>query len=140
MELADLEDAVLAACRIEAEWPARIIAAVYAGIDFAIANPEIATGFGSVLEGAAERAARYERLIGRFAGFLQTQAPTEERLPGSTDTALIGGIVGLVGDHIRLGRTDRLEELRPDLVLLILLPYLGFSEAKIWANRDGKSN
>jgi hypothetical protein len=43
-------------------------------------------------------------------------------------------VVGLVGDHLRIGRVDRLLELRPDLVLLALLPYLGFSEAQRWAN------
>jgi len=44
-------------------------------------------------------------------------------------------MVGLVGDHLRIGRTDRLQELRPEIILLTLLPYLGFSEAQGWANR-----
>jgi hypothetical protein len=60
-------------------------------------------------------------------------------LPGSTDEALVAGVVGLVGDHLRIGRVDRLLELRPDLVLLTLLPYLGFSEAQRWANNVAKS-
>ena len=41
-------------------------------------------------------------------------------------------MVGLVGDHLRIRRLDRLEELRPELVLLTLLPYLGF-----WRRRSG---
>ncbi|HVT00584.1 MAG TPA: hypothetical protein VHE08_08720 [Solirubrobacterales bacterium] len=135
--LIQLEEVVLRACSAEAEWPARIAAGVYAGVDFAIAHPEIADGFASELEGEAERIARYEAIIRRFTGFLQAQAPVGKRLPGSTDAALVGGVVGLVGDYLRLGRADRLEELRPDLVLLVLLPYLGFAEAKSWANRVG---
>ena len=47
----------------------------------------------------------------------------------------MAGIVGLVGDHVRVGRLEALEALRPDLVLLALLPYLGFAEAREWANR-----
>jgi hypothetical protein len=47
-------------------------------------------------------------------------------------------MVGLVGDHVRIGRLDRLAELRPELVLLTLLPYLGFEEAQSWANRTAK--
>ncbi len=82
---------------------------------------------------------RYERVIGRLAGFIQIKAPADNRLPGSTDEALVAGIVGLVGDHIRIGRLDRLSELRPELVLLTLLPYLGFFEAQRWANQMART-
>lgn len=89
------------------------------------------------LDAAAEAscAGNYELVVGRFAGLIQVKAPVQSRLPGSTDEALVAGIIGLVGDHIRIGREDRLAELRPELVLLTLLPYLGFSEAQRWANQ-----
>jgi hypothetical protein len=135
VEFAELEEAVLGACRAETEWPARIAAGVYAGVDFVILKPAVLDAIASDLESEAERAERYEALIGRLTGFLQAEAPIGGRLPGSTDAALIGGVVGLVGDHLRLGRPDRLAKLRPDLVLLVLLPYLGFAEAQSWANR-----
>jgi hypothetical protein len=132
--LAGLETAVLNACSLEAEWPAQIAAGVYAGVDFVISNPTVARVL--TLDAAAEAQCipRYERMIGRLAGFIQIRAPIGERLPPTTDQALMAGIVGLVGDHVRIGRLDRLEELRPELVLLALLPYLGFDEAKRWAN------
>lgn len=129
---------MLDACAAESEWPAQIAAGVYAGVDYAIANPAVALGL--TLEAAAtpDCMRRYERVVGRLAGFIQVRAPTSRRLPPSTDEALVAGIVGLVGDHIRIGRVDRLAELRPELVLLTLLPYLGFNEAKRWANEaDG---
>jgi hypothetical protein len=77
----------------------------------------------------------YEGTIKRLAELIRMNAPVGTRLPGATDEALVAGIVGLVGDHLRVGRSDRLEELRPELVLLALLPYLGFAEAQSWANR-----
>jgi hypothetical protein len=134
-----LETAVLDACAVEGEWPAQIAAGVYAGVDFAIANPMLAHTLS--LDGAVEADCirRYERVIGRLVGFIQIKAPPGTRLPASTDEALVAGIVGLVGDHIRLGRLDRLAELRPELVLLTLLPYLGFSEAQRWSNRVASS-
>lgn len=133
--VAELEAAILAACSAEVEWPARIAAGIYAGVDFAIARPQVAA---AVSQGS-DPVRDYESMIGRFAGFIRVRAPIEKRLPGTPDEALVAGIVGMVGDHVRLGRTERLSELRADLVLLTLLPYLGFAEAQEWANRVEKN-
>ena len=136
LALANLESAVLDACAGEEEWPAQVAAGIYAGVDYAIANPEVAETLASEDAAGSDTLRRYESVIGRLAGFLRVRAPADHRLPGATDEALVAGIVGLVGDHLRIGRLDRLEELRPELVLLTLLPYLGFSEAKRWADRS----
>ena len=135
--LVDLEAAVLEACSAEDEWPASIAAGIYAGVDYAIAHPEVSEALELDAPAGSDTLRRYESVIARLAGFLQAKAPRESRLPGATDEALVAGMVGLVGDHLRIGRQDRLEELRPELVLLTLLPYLGFSEAQKWANRAG---
>jgi len=134
LALANLEAAMLDACAAEEEWPAQIAAAINAGVDFAIAHPEVVETLAADAPRGADTLPRYETVIGRFAGFLQVKAPADRRLPGSTDEALVAGVVGLVGDHLRIGRQDRLQELRPELVLLTLLPYLGFAEAQRWAN------
>jgi hypothetical protein len=139
LALANLEAVVLEACENEQHWPAQIAAAIYAGVDFAIAHPEVTDNLLEETDGATDEASRYGSVIGRLAGFLRAKAPVDQRLPGSTDEALVAGMVGLVGDHLRIGRVDRLLELRPDLVLLTLLPYLGFSDAKRWANDVDKS-
>lgn len=133
--LANLETAVLDACAAEREWPAQIAAGICAGVDYAIAHPEVVETLAVDAPAGADTLRRYESVIGRLAGFLRVKAPKSERLPGATDEALVAGMVGLVGDHLRIGRTDRLAELRPELVLLTLLPYLGFSEAQRWANQ-----
>lgn len=133
LALANLEAAVLDACAKEDEWPAQIAAGIYAGVDYAVAHPEISETLASDEAPISDTLGRYESVIARLAGLLRAKAPIEERLPGATDEALVAGMVGLVGDHLRIGRLDRLEELRPELVLLTLLPYLGFAEAKRWA-------
>jgi hypothetical protein len=138
LALANLETAVLDACAGEDEWPAQIAAGICAGVDYAIAHPEVAETLAVDAAGRADGLRRYESVIGRLAGFLRVKAPRENRLPGATDETLVAGLVGLVGDHLRIGRTDRLEELRPELVLLTLLPYLGFAEAQKWANQVAK--
>lgn len=137
--LANLESAVLDACAGETEWPAQIAAGICAGVDYAIAHPEVAETLASTPGTGVDALHRYETVVGRLAGFLRVKAPVE-RLPGATDEALVAGMVGLVGDHLRIGRLDRLAELRPDLVLLMLLPYLGFAEAQNWANRVDPSS
>lgn len=135
--LASLEAAVLGACSDEGEWPAQVAAGINAGVDYAIAHPEVAETLASDTAPASDSLRRYETVIGRLAGFLRARAPLDDRLPGATDEALVAGIVGLVGDHLRIGRADRLEELKPELVLLTLLPYLGFEEAKRWVESTG---
>lgn len=139
LALANLEQAMLDACSAEVEWPAQVAAGIYAGVDYAVANPEMAETLasGTSVEAGLQR---YESVVGRLAGFLRAIAPQDERLPGTTDETLVAGMVGLVGDHLRVGRMDRLLELRPELVLLTLLPYLGFAEARHWANRIDQSN
>lgn len=129
--VAELEAAVLDACARETEWPAAVAAGIYAGVDYAIARPQVVES----LSLGADPAGSYEALIGRFAGFIRVRAPVDRRLPSNSDEALVAGIVGLVGDHVRLGREDRLSKLRADLVLFTLLPYLGFAEARKWANQ-----
>jgi hypothetical protein len=136
--LADLEAAILDACAAENEWPAQIAAGIYAGVGYAVAHPEVGEALAAHAPPGSDTLRRYESVIGRLTGFLRAKAPVETRLPGATDEALVAGMVGLVGDHLRIGRVDRLEELRPELVLLTLLPYLGFAESRKWANRVAK--
>jgi hypothetical protein len=130
------ESTVLSACAAREEWPAQISAGVNAGVDFVIANPELAHSWVIEPLPGIDYGSRYEAVVGRLAGFIRQRAPVDARLPASSDEALVAGIVGLVGDHIRIGRFDRLAELKPELIQLILLPYLGFVESQRWANKS----
>lgn len=133
--LGELETSVAGACDRQDEWPRRVAAGIYAGVEYAIEHPSVVDAL-SVLEGVDMASpSGYTVTIERLAALISRGAPAGSRLPGSTDEALVAGIVGLVGDHVRVGRLEALEALRPDLVLLALLPYLGFAGAQAWANR-----
>jgi hypothetical protein len=134
--LGSLESTVLDACAAQDVWPAQIAAGVNAGVDFVIAHPELAHAWVLETSSDTDYGSRYETVIGRWADFIRMRAPVGGRLPASSDEALVAGIVGLVGDHVRIGRLDRLAELKPELVQLTLLPYLGFAESKRWASES----
>jgi hypothetical protein len=133
--IGDLEASVAAACRPREAWPAQVGACIYAGIDFAIDHPSVVEALLMLETTEKASPSGYADMIERLARLISRDAPEGSRLPGSTDEALVAGIVALVGDHVRVGRFEALEALRPDLVLLALLPYLGFAEARAWANR-----
>jgi hypothetical protein len=138
--LADLEACVASACDGDGEWPAQVAAGIYAGVDFAVANPTVVEAVTLDVVGQTASGRHYESIVQRLAKLISASAPADSRLPGTTDEALVAGIVGLVGDHVRIGRFDSLAQLRPDLVLLALLPYLGFDEARRWANESASSD
>jgi hypothetical protein len=133
--LDELEAVVATACESRDTWPEQVGAGIYAGVDFAIDHPAVAEAFAPTDRVTLAPDKDYQRVIERLAGLISRDAPSESRLPGRTDEALVAGIIGLVGDHLRVGRFEALRELRPDLVLLALLPYLGFEGAQGWANK-----
>jgi hypothetical protein len=133
--LGELEESVTAACDHQDEWPAQVAAGIYAGVDYAIEHPLVVDAVSLLESDESALKSGYTLTIERLAALISRDAPADSRLPGSTDEALVAGIVGLVGDHVRIGRFEALEALRPDLVLLALLPYLGFAGAQEWANK-----
>jgi hypothetical protein len=133
--LGDLEASVATACAGQEEWPRRVAAGIYAGVKYAIEHPAVVDAITVLERVEMASLSGYTVTIERLAALISRDAPEGSRLPGSTDEALVAGIIGLVGDHVRVGRLQALEALRPDLVLLALLPYLGFAGAREWANR-----
>ncbi len=126
-----LRQAVLAACAREAEWPARVVAAIYAVLDFAVADP---AAMGALTRDALlQRPVGAERFLGltaEFAELLRATTPAEPQLPDSTEQALVGGVAMIITDHLGDGRLDRLREAGPELVELSLQPYLGRAAAR----------
>jgi hypothetical protein len=133
-----LEAAVLGACEQCAEWPAKVAAGIYATLDFAVADDAASSCFAiEPPPSGPEGQGRYALRIERFAELLGAAAP--ERRAISTDRAVIRSVAAMIAEHLRSGRQQRLSAIGPDLVQLVLLPYLSFADAKSWAERTSRS-
>lgn len=132
--LEQLKVRVREACAGQDEWPARIAAGIQGAVEFCVSNPnaaevlvidtKVAGGEGDYLE-----------MVDGFAQFIEEEVGPAERSAVPGDEALVGAIASIVAYHLRSERLDRLEEAVPELVCLALLPYLGFDDAKGWAEK-----
>jgi hypothetical protein len=128
--LARLVESIEGACgrRLDA-WPDTVGIGVYAGIDYIIEAP----GPARLLFGVSSESPfgmPFRRLVRRLSGLLEEAVPFEARPSPETAAAAVSGVGLLVGNQVRVGQADRLASLGPELHLLVLLPYLGFAEAK----------
>ncbi len=88
-------------------------------------------------------AARHRASMQGFVAILKAGRPEhsgERPLPEATEETLVGGIVSLIVREISAGNTEQLEKLLPDLVELILAPYLGNDEAERLAREDASAD
>jgi hypothetical protein len=128
-----LKGRVREACAGQEEWPARIAAGIHAAVDFCVANPDAAQAL-VIDTRTATGEGDYLEMVDGFAEFLDGEARSGRASAGPTDEALVAALATIVAHHIRSERLDRLEEAVPELVCLALLPYLGFEQAKGWAD------
>ena len=138
--LAHLQVAILDACGRQDTWPAKVAAGVGAAVDFAATEPETARMLTiQALIQRPDGGRRYMRMIDHFAELLSSEAPRDRRRPISTERALVGGVATTIADHIRDGALADLRAEVPALVELVLVPYLGRTEARRWARREGRA-
>jgi AcrR family transcriptional regulator len=114
-------------------WPQRISAALRALVELLAAEADIARL--TMVEGtAAGDGARrvYGQALGRFAPLLEEGREYTEHddLPPDTARFAIGAGTSMIFDEIRAGRGDELEQVLPDLVFAVLMPYLGPTAAE----------
>lgn len=122
------------ACADEDEWPAKVAAGVAAAVDYATAVPEeaqllVLDAVGTEPLLARRAVASTELLI----DLLRTGREQSERaaeLPELTERALVGAMTSVIGSRLVSGRSDRLPEVKPQLVQLVLMPYVGLEEAR----------
>lgn len=126
-----LEAAARAAAEGEAEWPAKVRARLGAMLEAFAANPDLVT-YTMVAPQAAggEPAEFYRGELDRALAVLTEGAPPEIHEPSpAAEQGLIGAVSGLIVREARAGHGDRLPQLLPDLLELVLAPYLGREEA-----------
>lgn len=114
-------------------WPQRAIAATRATLSFLSSEPDLARLCLVESRSAGPAvAARFNEAVGEMAPLLQrgrAERPEAARLPDSTEDSTIGSLVSLAYRKVVAGEAKQLEELLPDCAELVLLPYLGPTEA-----------
>jgi len=122
-----------AAAESFSEWPQQVRAALATMLRFLSAEPELARiCMVEPVAAGGEIAARHRASMQGFVEILKAGRPEhsgERPLPEATEATLVGGIVSLIVREINAGRTEKLEQLLPDLVELTLAPYLGTEQA-----------
>ncbi|HEX6602587.1 MAG TPA: TetR/AcrR family transcriptional regulator [Solirubrobacterales bacterium] len=126
-----LEAAGRAAADGEGEWPDKVRARIVAVLDAFAANPDLVT-FTMIAPRVAggEPADFYRSELGRALALLTEDLPVAASRPSAAaEESLIGAVSGLVVREVRAGRGGELPALLPDLLELVLAPYLGREEA-----------
>jgi hypothetical protein len=136
MSLEELQVAVARGCAAASSgaWASRFASGIRAALSFAVSNPAAARALIDSRAADAEGAENYRELIDSFSAQLRECAPAEDRLPLSSDEALVASIAGVVSGCLHAGSAERLHDLAPYLVYLALLPYVGFEEAWRWSD------
>lgn len=121
------------ACAGEPEWPRKLAAAVRAGVRFAEEAPAEARlllfeTVGADRELAAHALASNDHLVGMLRAGRESWAEAA-RLPELTERALIGAVTSIVGNRLAQSQEDELRRVEPELVELMLVPYIGGEEA-----------
>jgi len=125
---------VAGACEEPGDWPVRVRGALSAVLASLVEASAVARVFA--VEAAAASLAAAERqfaALERFAALLREgrrHYPAAAYLPEATERALVGGIASIVSGHLLMEDTEALPLLEPQLVELILIPYLGEVEAR----------
>lgn len=129
-----LSDTVTTACSAQLAWPDGVAAAVRSVLEFAVRSPHEAqlvllashTVSEPKLMGAALAAhERFASILRRGRKRVEGGAPNK-----LTESAVIGSVTAIVGARLSTGEVKGLEKLAPELVQIILAPYLGHEEAR----------
>jgi AcrR family transcriptional regulator len=126
-----VRDSMLAAPGASEPWPDRIRARLAALLDVLARDPTVARFYlVEPLAAGGEVAARYRDSMQLLAETLRPEPEPPGLDIEVRDQALIGGVATLIVRRLNAGATERLPELLPDLVELVLAPYLGREEAQ----------
>lgn len=115
----------------EKRWAPRVRAELAALLAVFAANPDLAR-FALAAPPAAggEIAAKYRSFLDRLLAALTEGRPGNTRRPSeAAEHGVAGGTAALIVDKVAAGEGEQLTELVPDLVELVLTPYLGRKRA-----------
>jgi AcrR family transcriptional regulator len=120
-------------------WPKRVAVGLRALVELLSAEADIARmAIVEVTTAGNDARARYRAALGRFTPLLEegrAYSDQGDELPADTASFAVGGATSMIFDEIRAGRGAALERILPDLVFVVLMPYLGPEVAEEEMNR-----
>lgn len=126
-------------CRVQAEWALKVKVSVGAALDFAAAAPERAKLLtwepSPPGEGRSQLAVEARNHLAALLAGGRSQLNPDPPPPGLTEQMLVGGVQAVIAARLREGEALRLPDLAPQLVQIVLIPYLGSQEAARVARR-----
>jgi AcrR family transcriptional regulator len=126
---------IVDACAAEAAWGDGVVAAVKVALEFAADSPDearlilISSHTSSEPALARRGRAAHEQLAALLRSGRQRGRHGQAPPPAAIEEAIIGAAMSLVGNCL-LDEPERLPDLAPELVQIILTPYLGDGEAR----------
>jgi AcrR family transcriptional regulator len=136
----ELRAEILQAWALHLEWPDRVDAALGVLLAFAAQAPERAFLFLSdafIAEpDLAQAPIAFQSFLVDLLGSGGDRVPDLDSVSRITGGALVGAIRSLIASRILAGREVDLLEMKPDLVLFVLTPYLGPRDAVRFALRQ----
>jgi AcrR family transcriptional regulator len=134
-----LNSIIVDACASQSDWPDGVLAAVEGALGFAIRSPDEArliliSSQTSEPKLARRGRASHDQLAALLRSGRQRHHGGGTPLP-QVEQAIVGAGMSLVGDCLIADEIDRLSDLAPELVQIILTPYLGDEEARQVATR-----
>jgi AcrR family transcriptional regulator len=123
----------------QAPWPERVALALGVYVELIIAQPLLARA--CIVEGPTAGPvilARYQRASRALVPLLsegREYAPASRSLPDTMEATLAGSVLWSAYQRLIVGEGARLEPLLPELIELLLRPYLGEQEAAHFADR-----
>lgn len=130
---------LLRACATEREWPRKVRAAFAAAFTFVREAPDEAQLL--TLDALATDLTIARQVIdsnAHLAALLRDgrrHTPLGSALPDLTEEGLIGAVSSILGGRLLEGGVEALEGMEPELVQLVLTPYVGAEEARRVAAR-----
>lgn len=129
-----LNSVIVDACAAEKDWSAGVVAAIRGALEFAVSCPDemrLVLVSSQASEPALARRGRasHDQLAGLLRSGRQNGGAAGAPLP-SVEQAVVGAAMSLVADCLMADEIERLAELEPELVEIILSPYLGAEAAR----------
>jgi AcrR family transcriptional regulator len=110
-------------------WPSKVRLGMGAFLEALAAEPDIARmATVEVPSAGPEAHQRYREALGRFVPFFQEgrqHALDGEALPPDAEMMAVGGAEAIIFDEVVAGRISRLPRMLPQILFVVLVPYLG---------------